>query len=41
MTEATRRFLMIFRQAIIMILGGLEDYLEMRRSIVPRRKRGE
>lgn len=40
MTEPkTRTLLMSFRQAIIIILGALEDYLEMRRSIVPRRKR--
>lgn len=39
MTDPTRRLLMSFRQALIMMLGALEDYLEMERSIVPRRKR--
>ena len=34
-----RTLLMSFRQAIIIILGALEDFLEIRRSIVPRRKR--
>ena len=31
--------LMCIRQAIIMVLGGIEDFLEMERSIVPKRKR--
>jgi len=31
--------LMCIRQAMIMALGGLEDFLEMERSIVPKRKR--
>ena len=30
---------MALRQALIIILGAIEDYLEMERSIVPRRKR--
>lgn len=30
---------MAVRQALIMILGALEDYLELERSITPRRKR--
>lgn len=36
---AHNRLLMTRRQAIIMELGAIEDYLEMPRSIVPRRKR--
>ena len=47
MTDATttavpdreRQMLMSKRQALIIELGGLEDYLGMPRSIVPRRKR--
>lgn len=31
--------LMALRQALIMMLGAIEDYLEVQRSIVPRRKR--
>jgi len=31
--------LTIVRRALIMILGAIEDYLEMERSITPRRKR--
>ena len=31
--------LMAVRQALIIILGAIEDYLRMERSIVPRRKR--
>jgi hypothetical protein len=34
-----RALLMTVRQALIMILGALEDYLEIERTIVPRRKR--
>jgi hypothetical protein len=34
-----RVFLMAVRQAIIISLGALEDYLEIPRSIIPRRKR--
>lgn len=34
-----RRLWMITRQALIMQLGAIEDYLDMPRSIVPRRKR--
>ena len=36
-----KTFLMSIRQALIMILGALEDYLGLERSIIPRRKRGE
>ena len=38
-TPRTRILLMAIRQALIMVLGALEDYLEIERSIVPRRKR--
>lgn len=37
--ERTRAMLMSVRQALIIMLGAIEDYLEMERSIVPRRKR--
>jgi hypothetical protein len=36
---AQRRLLMAVRQALIIALGALEDYLGLQRSIVPRRKR--
>ena len=38
-TESVRRLWLTRRQAIIMELGAIEDYLDMPRSIVPRRKR--
>lgn len=38
-TEPERRFQMARRQAIIIELGAIEDYLGLDRSIVPRRKR--
>lgn len=38
-TEQERRFQMARRQAIIIELGAIEDYLGLERSIVPRRKR--
>ena len=38
--ERVRVFLMCIRQAVIMVLGGLEDLLEIERSRVPKRKRG-
>lgn len=34
-----KRLMMARRQAIIIELGAIEDYLGMERSIVPRRKR--
>lgn len=37
--ESVRRLWLTRRQAIIMELGAIEDYLDMPRSIVPRRKR--
>lgn len=36
----TYNLMMGLRQALIIALGHIEDYLEMKRSIVPRRKRG-
>lgn len=38
-SESERRFQMARRQAIIIELGAIEDYLGLERSIVPRRKR--
>lgn len=38
-TDAERRFHIARRQAIIIELGAIEDYLGMERSIIPRRKR--
>lgn len=35
----TRVLLMAVRQGLIIILGGIEDYLEIERSITPRHKR--
>jgi len=37
--EKTYHLLTIVRRALIMILGALEDYLQMERSITPRTKR--
>jgi hypothetical protein len=37
--ERTLAMLMSVRQALIIALGALEDYLGLERSIVPRRKR--
>jgi hypothetical protein len=37
--DRTRVLLLAVRQALIMVLGALEDYLDIERSIVPRRKR--
>ena len=39
--ERFRIFLVGMRQCLIMMLGLLEDYLEVERSIVPRRKRNK
>jgi hypothetical protein len=40
MSEAkTRAFLFTVRQALIILLGALEDYLSLERSIVPKHKR--
>lgn len=35
----TKTLLMTMRQAMIMILGAIEDYLGMERSIIPKHKR--
>lgn len=37
--ERERTLLMAARQALIIVLGAIEDYLGLDRSIVPRRKR--
>jgi len=34
-----RQFWLSIRQALIIILGAIEDYLGIKRSIVPKRKR--
>jgi len=39
--ERFKIFLMAMRQALIIMIGALEDYLEIERSIGPRRKRGK
>lgn len=39
MEERERVLWMAVRQVLIMALGAVEDYLELPRSIVPRRKR--
>jgi hypothetical protein len=38
-TDRTRALLIAIRQALIIMLGALEDYLEMERSITPKHKR--
>jgi len=37
--DRQRTLLMAVRQALIIALGAIEDYLGLARSIVPRRKR--
>lgn len=37
--DRQRILLLSIRQALIMMLGAIEDYLDMERSIVPRDKR--
>ena len=39
MTDRERALLMAIRQALIIALGAIEEYLGLARSIVPRRKR--
>ena len=39
LNDRTRRLLMAIRQSLIIAIGAIEDYLELARSIVPRRKR--
>ena len=38
-TDRERKLWMGFRQALIIALGAIEEYLGLARSIVPRRKR--
>jgi len=38
-SEKFRVFLMAFRQACIICIGAVEEYLGMERSITPRHKR--
>lgn len=38
MSDKQRSFLIAIRQAVIMVLGAIEDYLEMPRSIIPKHK---
>ena len=37
--ESQRRLWMCIRQALIILLGGIEDYLGIERSIVPKHRR--
>ncbi len=39
MTESTRTLLYAIRQALFIILGAIEDYLGLERSVVPKHKR--
>ena len=39
MDDKTKSLWMSIRQALIIMLGAIEDYLERERSITPRRKR--
>lgn len=39
LTKANREYLMRCRQALIIKLGAIEDYMGMERSITPRHKR--
>lgn len=39
MADRERTFWIAFRQALIIMLGAIEDMLDMERSIVPKRKR--
>lgn len=41
LADPERKALLTFRQAAIMMLGALEDYMEVSRSIVPQRKKGK
>lgn len=40
-TTSERTLLLARRQAILIELGGIEDYLGMERSVVPRHRRDE
>lgn len=35
----TRYLLLIVRQALLAILGGIEDYLGLERSVIPKHRR--
>jgi hypothetical protein len=37
--DASRKLMLSRRQALIIELGAIEDYLSMERSIIPKRKR--
>lgn len=39
MDDKQRTLWMVIRQALIMILGAVEDFLNIPRSIIPRKKR--
>jgi hypothetical protein len=39
MDSRSRTLLLVVRQALIMVLGALEDWLDLERSIVPQHKR--
>jgi len=39
MPKKQHRLWLAIRQALIIALGAIEDYLNMERSIIPRRKR--
>lgn len=39
--DRTRVLLLAVRQALLIVLGALEDYLCMERSIVPKHRRSE
>lgn len=39
MDERTRALWMAVRQCLLMLLGAVEDYLELERSVIPRHKR--
>ena len=39
--EKFREFLLTFRQGILIILGGIEEYLEMERSVIPQHKKNK
>jgi hypothetical protein len=38
MTDKTRCLLIAVRQALIIIIGAIEDYLDMPRSIIPKHR---
>lgn len=39
MSERDKRLWLSFRQALIMVLGAIEDYLGLERSITPKHRR--